>query len=173
MEERILKKRIYKETNTLPLMDEFESKNDAGKKNYDALLLTDVFCIKYYKKLYWVSLIVKRKPKDVECIKSSLTFTDLRKYLLERVFTVQNRKDFKILKALFDEVKNNNLSESDKDMVRYDFSVPVKFNAQNSSNRSGYGNRYCGEELVYEGTQYGETTDYMFTGALIQRWGSK
>ena len=40
--------------------------------------------------------------------------------------------------------------------------------AQNSSNRTGYGNIYYGDELVHEGTLYGETTSYVLAGVQIK-----
>ena len=40
--------------------------------------------------------------------------------------------------------------------------------AQNSSNRAGYGNIYYGDELVHEGTLYGETTSYVLAGVQIK-----
>ena len=77
---------------------------------------------------------------------------------------------FKSVKVseLFKGIKRNWQCESND--IEVVFPIPVQFNAQNSSNRSGYGNRYCGEELIYEGTLYGETTDYMFVGAKYRRW---
>ena len=48
------------------------------------------------------------------------------------------------------------------------FETPFLLRAQNSSNRTGYGNEYNGYDLVYEGTLYGETTKYAFIGVIIE-----
>ena len=167
MSEEILKTRVYKDSRTVKIMEEFESQDDNLKKKYSSLELCDIFCIKYRRKLYWVSLIIQRKPKGQKCTQSSLTFTDLKK-LLDQVFTLADEGSYKIVSELFKEIKRNWQCESND--IEVVFPIPVQFNAQNSSNRSGYGNRYCGEELVYEGTLYGETTDYMFVGAKYRRW---
>jgi hypothetical protein len=47
------------------------------------------------------------------------------------------------------------------------FKTCYLLSAQNSANRTGYGNIYYGDELVHEGTLYGETTSYAFAGVQI------
>ena len=168
MSEEILKTRVYKDSRTVKIMDEFESKDDNLKKKYSSLELCDIFCIKYRKRVYWISLIIQRKPKEQQCIQSSLNFTNLKNKLLERVFTLDDEGSCKIVSEIFKGIRENWQCEAND--IGVVFPIPVQFNAQNSSNRSGYGNRYCGEELVYEGTLYGETTDYMFVGAKYRRW---
>lgn len=159
--------KVHKESKTIPIMDEFESENENGLKKYTTLLLNDVFCIKYCNKLFWVSLYIQRMPKKTKHISSNLTFTDLKTRLIEHVFMLTNRRDYKIVNEVFKGISKDIINNQEFECT---FPVPVKFNTQNSSNRSGYGNRYCGEELVYEGTLYGETTDYMFIGAKYRRW---
>lgn len=168
MGEEILKRCVYKDSHTIKIMDEFESEDRELRKRYMSLELCDVFCIKYRRKLYWVSLIIQRKPKEQQCIPSLLTFTNLKNKLLERVFTLDDEGSYKIVSEIFKGIRRNWQCEAND--IEVVFPIPVQFNAQNSSNRSGYGNRYYGEELVYEGTLYGETTDYMFVGAKYRRW---
>lgn len=168
MMESLLKTRVYKDSGSIKIMDEFESRDENYNKKYDTLELTDLFCIQYRKKLYWISLLLQRMPKNISYIDSSLTFTDMKKLLLEMVFTVNKKDSYKVLHEVFEGIKG--VCKIDSKETKYIFPVPVKFNAQNSGNRSGYGNRYYGEDLVYEGTLYGETTDYMFIGAKYRRW---
>lgn len=144
-------------------MDEFESLNEKFEKKYDTLELTNVMCIFYRHHVYDVSLLLQRMPHGTNCIKSGLTFTDLKRDMLYQAFSLEEKDSFKVLHEVFEGIKA--LWNSKEGEKIYHFPVPVQFNAQNSSNRSGYGNRYCGEDLVYEGTLYGETTDYMFIGA--------
>lgn len=167
-----LEKCVYKDTRTISLMDEFERRNEKGEKVYSALVLRDVFGIKYRKKLYFISLTIERKPHEGICVNNSLTFTDLKQLLLDHVFKTDDRGKYKVVDAVLDELKHLDAASFNEGTVVCKFPIPVKFNAQNSSNRSGYGNRYCGEELVYEGTLYGETTDYIFTGATIRKFGT-
>jgi len=168
MDQRILQKRIYKGSRSIKIMDEFESLNTDLKKQYDTLELQDLFCIRYRRKLYWVSLYLQRMPYNTQHIDSSLTFTELKNGLLERVFTLEQKDSYRIVEEVFEGIRQLwNHSESE---LLFQFSVPIQFNAQNSRNRSGYGNRYRGEELIYEGTLYGETTDYMFVSAKYRRW---
>lgn len=51
------------------------------------------------------------------------------------------------------------------------FEKPFKLKAQNSTNRQGYGTVWDWSggvgTVLYEGTKYGETTDYAFVGAYI------
>lgn len=44
------------------------------------------------------------------------------------------------------------------------FSIPVYLRAQDSTNRTGYGSIYEGEDCVIEGTLYGETHGYLIIG---------
>ena len=170
MVKTILKKRILRHTKTTVLLDEYESKGDNNEKIYDALMLEDVFCIRYRRKMYFISLLVERRPKDLLYVKDYLTFTEFKNRFLDKVFTVDNRNDYEILNAIFNGMAKLKPDDWDGQSASVTFSLPVEFDAQNSSNRSGYGNRYRGEELVYEGTLYGEVTHYMFTGVQFRRW---
>lgn len=169
MDEQILEKWLDKKTETIKLMDEFEKRNESHKKIYTTLKLVNVFCIQKGEQLFWISLYIQRKPKEIACIESSLTFSDLKKNMLGKVFTVDNSKDYRVLEEVFYGSETFNSISKEK----YVFPKPVKFNAQNSSNRSGYGNKYYGENLIYEGTLYGETTDYMFVAAEYQKIRTK
>lgn len=166
---RTLSCKLYRDTRTVALLDQFESRNADGTKTYETLLLKDVFCIKYENHLWWVGLQLKRKPQNVECVDSSLTFTKLKKDILEHVFSEATPDSYRIIQAVFSCISLiPNFADIPNVSVQFD--KPVKFNAQNSSNRCGYGNRYWRDELVHEGTLYGETTDYMFVGAQFHRW---
>ena len=112
---------------------------------------------------------MQRKAKGSTCIPSSLTFSDLKQKLVNCIFSVESKSKIKIVNEVL-KVAAETPSLQDEKQAYLSFQSPVEFNAQNSSNRSGYGNRYCGEDLVYEGTLYGETTTYVFVGAQCQWW---
>lgn len=168
MHNKILRTKIYKGTSTVKLLDEFESFNENGEKSYDILELKDLICIKYRKNLYWVSILIQRLPSGTEYIDSRLTFTDIKKGILDHLFDLNGKNINALIHEIFEGIKFvwNHIEEDHS----YRFPIPVLFHAQNSKNRSGYGNRYCGEELVYEGTPYGETTGYCIVGAKYRRW---
>lgn len=161
--------KVCKDTRTIALLDKFESLNDNGHKKYKTLVLQDAFCIKHLGHCYRVSLYMQRKTKDSTCIQSNLTFTDLKQKLLNCIYSIESKSKIKIVNEVLNAVAETPSLQEEK-QAYLSFKAPVEFNAQNSSNRSGYGNRYCGEELVYEGTLYGETTTYVFVGAQCQWW---
>ena len=164
----ILQARIRKSTQTISLMDKFESRNEDHQKIYDTLELIDLFLVNYRNHYYKVSLSVQRKPRDLKCIESSLTFTDLKKELLDKWFYLKDKDSFKIVHEVYEGLKK--VWNSKDKTVSYPLPTPVMFNAQNSGNRCGYGNIYYGEDLICEGTLYGETTDYMFVEVKYRRW---
>ena len=45
MSEEILKTRVYKDSRTVKIMDEFESEDDNLKKKYSSLELCDIFVL--------------------------------------------------------------------------------------------------------------------------------
>ena len=53
--------------------------------------------------------------------------------------------------------------------MKIKFEKPYLLRAQNSNNRTGYGNEYYGYDLVYQGTLYGETTNYAFVGVILHK----
>ena len=165
----ILSVTVRNDTRTVALLDKFESINENGSKKYKTLLLEDAFYIRHLGHRYKISLYMQRKPLGSSCIKSSLTFSDLKRELFNHIYSVESNSPIKIVNEVLKAIAEvPNLQELQQ--TQFFFDLPVQFNAQNSSNRSGYGNRYRGEELVYQGTQYGETTTYVFVGAQCQRW---
>ena len=46
---------------------------------------------------------------------------------------------------------------------------PISINAQSSKNRTGYGNNYFYNTLIYEGTKYGETSQFPIVGYKISK----
>ena len=164
-----LETNVGKRTKTIDLMDAFEARDEKGDKIYDFLILKDVFCMTYQGSLYFASLKMKRKKREDICVESSLTFTEFKRSVLHKVFQEDDKDAFRIVDAAYNELNNLKEVEWNAKTVYCAFPVPVKFNAQNGANRCGYGNRYCGEELVYEGIPYGDTTDYIFIGVSLSK----
>jgi hypothetical protein len=158
---------ICNDTKTIALMDEFERRDEDWNKIYTALVLSDVFLIQYRRKFYFVSLVLKRMPQNATCLSSGLTFTAFKTMFCDKVFSLSDRGSNILSKSCVEGVQKT--FHPDVQEMRYEFPTPIRFNAQNSGNRSGYGSRYRWGEPVYEGTLYGETTDYMFTEARFRR----
>lgn len=49
------------------------------------------------------------------------------------------------------------------------FNNPISINAQSSKNRTGYGNNYFYNTLIYEGTKYGATSQFPIVGYKISK----
>lgn len=171
--ENVLCKKINKSTHTVKLMDEFEEIDLIGNIKYETLLLEDVLKILdtdgSRKHLYYVSVFIQRLKTQNDYIPCSLTFTDFKRYILGHGYSIEKHTDFLIVSELVKDVKNIVLPKNVNDTVDYIFEKPIQFNAQNSGNRSGYGNEYKYGELVYEGTLYGEVSKYVFVGARYKR----
>ena len=136
---------IFDDTKTLDLMDRFEGKT--GGVAYMQLVLRNIAFLKIGKGYEYISLVVERSKDDRYL--GDITFTKLKKGETKDLYDfIQD----KITKEVVLEYKNKN--------NEYRFDTPYLFRAQNSSNRSGYG-------WGYGGTQYGETTAYVFVGAYI------
>lgn len=147
---------------TLSLMDEFESLKD-GHNVYDTLKLTNIFTVMVDNYCLHVSLLIKRKPMGTKLTRDSLTFSKLKNEIMGKQFGCVSAPKYAITNEAYKGAKI--ILESADDNDTFFFQTPIFFGAQNSSNRTGYGNQYYGRDLVYEGTKYGEVTEYMCIGA--------
>ena len=71
---------------------------------------------------------------------------------------------FDFLEMFFKHFENNLNKQSNKSEDIILFDNPISINAQSSSNRTGYGNEYYYDTLIYEGTKYGETSEFPIVG---------
>ena len=134
-------------------MDEFESLTDEGFRKYERIVI---------KNTIWgqsgrYHLILARMSAS-EYV-GDITMTD---------FKNQRGNYGLLIKHVESEVskaKEKAILAKDAEII---FETPFLLRAQNSSNRTGYGNEYNGYDLVYEGTLYGETTKYAFIGVIIE-----
>lgn len=151
--EKTLYKYISDKTKSVPLMDEFESLTDEGFRKYERIVI---------KNTIWgqsgrYHLILARMSAS-EYV-GDITMTD---------FKIQRGNYGLLIKHVESEVskaKEKAILAKDDEII---FETPFLLRAQNSSNRTGYGNEYNGYDLVYEGTLYGETTKYAFIGVIIE-----
>lgn len=158
-----------KNRSSLTLMDEFESRNADGIKKYDTLLLVNLFSIFYRKHCYQVSFFIQRMPRETKHIPNSLTFTGMKKSMAGLFYDIKDRKKSIVINEVFNGIYKIKYPNDQKVDIDYFFELPVKFNAQNSSNRRDYRKEYYNGSLLFEGNSYGETTDYMFVGAKYRK----
>ena len=69
---------------------------------------------------------------------------------------------------MFFENFNKNVQDNFEDEKTIYFDNPISINAQSSSNRTGYGNEYYYDMLIYEGTKYGETSEFPIVGYEVE-----
>lgn len=163
-----------KRIGSIELMDEFESKTDGGY-TYDTLIFGRLMNLLDEEiegnPLYDISLYVKRYNQGDKIILSNITFTKLKKefydYQLDTLDEYDSSLEEVLQKNIIESFKKNRdlFKESKSNVILFD--TQIGFNAQNSTNRMGYGNEYCGSILVHEGTKYGETTLYAFVGMNV------
>lgn len=150
---------IYNDTRTIELLDQFEG---YGEYKGSPAFKRIVICNPKYGEFIgdtWVSYnLVIERSNSYDYV-GDITFTefkqnndyDLREFIKKEITS-------EILEAYLDKNKF------------YRFKKPYHLRAQNSSNRVGYGwqwNWAGGYGDYTEGTEYGETTNYVFAGAYI------
>ena len=160
--------RFKKTDSSTRILDEFD-RWENNKRVYDTLLLDRVISVNYRNTIYFIGLYIQRMPYGSSIVSSTITYTDLRQVYGNRMYRITDRKKTEITDSVLDYMKRvklkNHLESQD-----VSFDIPVKFNAQNSGNRSGF---YCELDTfgnIIDQKQYGDTNDYMFVGMRVTRW---
>lgn len=153
LSERSLYKTIYESTRTMKIFDEFETLTAEGFQKYKRLIITN----NGYGPICKYQLIVERR-EGRETV-GDITITDFKQ-------GYHNTKLYDYIVAQINKYAEVNRLVPGIDIL---FDTPYALRAQNKSNRTGYGSIYHGEDLVHEGTKYGETTAYAFVGVNILR----
>ena len=142
---KILETAIYEDTRTVSLMDKYEG---YGRDvSYVQLVLRNIACLNIEGKYEYISLVVERS-KDHRYV-GDITFTELKQGFTRNLYEFMKKQ-----------ISSEVVAEYKDSEKEFRFDTPYLFRAQNSTNRSGYG-------WGYGGTQYGETTAYVFVGAYI------
>lgn len=153
-------------TGTTRVMDSF---NNSDKQ---FLVFRNMFAYKQKKK--WVSLVVVRKEPGISYINTRLTMTDLKKEC--RTYISKQRinrigKNSRIYPLLL-ELYNLPIDALTPEKSILSFEKPCLLGGQTYSDRTGYGWEYHGGNLVYVGTEYGETTKFLIIGAIVENYVS-
>lgn len=144
---KILEKRFF--SSTVKLLDEFDSFDEHRKYIYDRLILIQSYTCYHHS----CDLIIERL-NDRDAV-GDITMSKLLR---------GSRKESKDFREYAEQEAAKQQPEIFDTVI---FSKPYLLRAQNSSNRMGYGNVYYQDVLMYEGTLYGETTDYCIVGIRL------
>ncbi|MBP0970897.1 MAG: hypothetical protein J5753_02540 [Oscillospiraceae bacterium] len=164
---------LHHDSRTTPIMDRFYN----SKSKF--LILKSAYCIPYkiresggirISSSSWISLIII-KVNSVQGTfivnKNGLTMTDLKMSIARNSLYPSNVERQGRLSALAKEI-------AQLDLANYERGHCIPFHnicylgAQTYQNQTGYGSEYCGEELVHEGTLYGETTGFLIIGVRVE-----
>ena len=112
----------------------------------------------------WISLIIIKMETvhgTIYVRDTGLTMTDLKKSYRQSYLYGER------LSALEREIAKIDLTQCEKGQC-VPFEDICYLGAQTYGNQTGYGSEYHGEELVHEGTLYGETTGFLIIGVRIE-----
>lgn len=133
---------VFEDTETLPIMDKFEIKNEDRSYKYDSIVIQNGMrnWMPHANTSVYLHFVIKR-PETYNYT-GDITFTEFKQGIYRE-----------LRKHCLKELKYINLDEYLDSDIYFNFSIPYHFRAQNSSNRRG--------------TTYGETEDYTIVGAYI------
>lgn len=163
---------LRSDTKTTPIMDEFFYSD----KTF--LIFENIFRMQHRVKgvgyIYtYFSLIVTGNRDNVNYDYNGLTMTDLKKlyglYIDGNSAKGRDKRSREYplrreLSSVCKKIKNGDNSN----IIPFD--KPCLIGGQTYRNQSGFGSEYCGDELVYQGTLYGETSKFMIIGVLVEKY---
>lgn len=146
---------VYDDTHTMDILNQFEGLEENGKP-YERLVISNGNRVDSGSK-YWLHYVIERsKNKDYV---GDITFTNFK---LGHVSDLCNH--------IKEELASVNIVDYVDRDIYIKFKKPFHLRAQNKRNRTGYGWEWdwsSGYGDYTEGTLYGETTDYVFSGVYI------
>lgn len=163
--ENSINEHLYSDTKTTPIMDSFY----CSKKDF--LIFKSLFFVDVDFPPYWqyVSIVVRKSPRSkIRLIDSGLTMTDLKKESgwATLKYCSESRRVYPLIKEIV--TAATKLSETNKIVP---FEHIIRLGGQTYANQTGFGSEYNGEELVHQGTLYGETTGFYIIGISMDQQG--
>lgn len=155
MSTRDLEVLITPSSKTVRIMDEFEGDSTNQKEGYDRIILKNRFIVFTEQYVITYRLIIERYKRGTV---GDITFSAFK-----------GDKGYEVYKHADSEIKS--AIKKNKSIIKYSeiqFEHPYYLRAQNSGNRTGYGWEWWGQDVCFEGTEYGETSDYCFSGIKIE-----
>lgn len=160
-----------------------------SKKQY--FFINTCFDIIHIDKIYRIHFIISNKiPVNKKIISTNITMTEFKKLYgyeyCDCELLINYRKGLSIesrcsapklsvpvldfLELFYTHFQENLEMQKSEDEIIF-FDNPISINAQSSSNRTGYGNEYYYDILMYEGTKYGETSQFPIIGYTMSFFG--
>ena len=146
---------LYPDTATIDLLDKFCSSRK------DVLILKNQFWLPNNR--VYASLIVTPYYSCINSERTQPTMTELKKNVEKNINTVSCYRLTPLKQELSKIDKNNELNNSST----YVFDTPFLIGGQTSNNRTGYGCEWIGSGDYIEGTLYGEVTNFMIAGFIV------
>ena len=147
---------VFNDTRTISLLDKYEGFGDKYNKSYHHLVIKNGMRYCSYNDPY-IHLVIERRTTD--SITGDITFTE---------FKQESTDDLR--QHIINELDQNIIDNYRNKDQYYRFKTGYRLRAQNSKNRSGYGWYWDwrnGVGTYVKGTEYGETTEYVFAGGYI------
>lgn len=172
------------EGSTVKILDEYIK----SQKQY--FYITTNFNIIHENKVFDIHFIISNKiPIDKKIVSTNITMTEFKQLFKDdfcncyKTLNYKNRLEelnrcstpklsvavFDFLKLFYSHFKEHYNQSKNNNLILFD--NPISVNAQSSSNRTGYGNEYCYDTLIYEGTKYGETSEFPIVGYIPSFYG--
>ena len=148
-----LKEYVWDDTKSVELMDKFEGID--SNIIYERLVIKNSsYGVTKAGEFYSYHLVIERGWNEKEV--GDITFTEFKK-----------GNDSDLVQHIENEITPQVLKKYKGKNKIYYFSKPYVLRAQNSSNRVGYGSYWDRSGNYYKGTEYGETSNYLFVGVYI------
>ena len=172
---------VLSDKGSIKILDEYIK----SKKQY--FLINTCFNIIHIDKIYEINFIISNKiPVDKKIIATNITMTEFKKIYgygycdcnslinYRKRLSSENRYSvpklsvpvLDFLELFYTHFQENLEKQKSEDEIIL-FNNPISINAQSSNNRTGYGNEYHYDILIYEGTKYGETSQFPIIGYTI------
>lgn len=167
------------DVSTVKVLDQYLE----SKEQY--FLILDNFNIIFKNRIYDVNFVISNKIEvGKKIVSTNITLTEFKRIYgsmfndFDRILNYKNQATdtdrtkvpkFTVPVLDFIEIFKIHLEEHidnfKEDEIIF-FDNPISINAQSSKNRTGYGNEYFYDLLVYEGTKYGETSQFPIVGYI-------
>lgn len=167
---KTLVKKSY--SSSIALFDEFTNGDKTNNIVYKRLLLKNVYLIRYDNYIYRVNLKIERATPSESKNDNCISFTEFREgfgYRSNTLIDYETCNGLYLVHKLLAYFGKRQKSGNDSEKGSCLFTKPYCFRAQNSRNRSGYGNVVIHGEIVHQGTLYGATDDYLVVGFSYTR----
>lgn len=139
---------------TVNLLDEFY------RSEKDFLILKNAFYFSNNKK--YISLIISREFYGLEVDRTRPVISEFKKEYGKQVDFLEAKR----LQPLKEKLQKLDVDRNFEDGEAFAFDIPFLIGGQISSNKTGYGNYYFGLDKYYEGTLYGEVTNFVLVGII-------